>query len=72
MQLLYSTNVTDSIDILQLLVFLLQVLVEVLPFLQRCSQDSSFGRDCFVFFSPAQQCLRVSGQITCEVLKGGA
>ena len=43
----------------QLLVLVLQLLVEMLPFLQRCSQDSSFGRGFFVLFTSSQQCFRV-------------
>ena len=53
----------------QLLVLVLQLLVEMLPFLQRCSQDSSFGRGSFVLFTSSQQCFRVCGQLPSKVFK---
>ena len=53
----------------QLLVLVLQVLVEMTPFLQRCSQDSSFGRGFFVLLTPAQQYYRVSGQVHSDIFK---
>ena len=53
----------------QLHVLVLQLLVEMIPFLQRCSQDSGFGRHCFVLLTPAQQCFRVCGQLPSEVFK---
>ena len=58
--------------LLQSLVRLLQPWVKLPPFFQRSSQDSSFGRDCFVLFTPAQQFFRVSGQFPGEVLKSWA
>ena len=39
------------------------------PFLQRCSQDSSFGRGFSVLLTPAQQYYRVSGQVHSDVFK---
>ena len=53
----------------QLHVLVLQVWVEMTPFLQRCSQDSSFGRGFFVLLTPAQQYYRVSGQVHSNVFK---
>ena len=50
-------------------ILVLQLLVEMLPFLQRCSQDSSFGRGFFVLFTSSQQCFRVCGQLPSKVFK---
>ena len=56
----------------QILVLALQVWVEMLPFLQSCSQDRGFGRGFFVLLTPAQQYYRVCGQLPSEVFKCGA
>ena len=53
----------------ELLILVLQLLAEMLPFLQGCSQDRGFERGCFVLLTPAQQCFSICGQLPSEVFK---
>ena len=63
----YNNNSSAYRTGFELLILVLQLLVEMLPFLQGCSQDRGFERGCFVLLTPAQQCFSICGQLPSEV-----